>query len=170
MGEPMVNIFHALKNIVETYLEVVVVLPVHLNPQVRRSAQQILGGLDRVKLIAPLDYADFANLMARCYLVLTDSGGLQEEAPALGRPVLVFRERTERPEAVMAGTVKLVGTDRLRIIQATSDLLTDEAEYSRMATAVNPYGDGKAADRIVQALRYFFRLTEQPADEYRSEL
>lgn len=170
LGEPMVNIFHALKNIVETYLEVVVVLPVHLNPQVRRSAQQILGGLDRVKLIAPLDYADFANLMARCYLVLTDSGGLQEEAPALGRPVLVFRERTERPEAVMAGTVKLVGTDRLRIIQATSDLLTDEAEYSRMATAVNPYGDGKAADRIVQALRYFFRLTEQPADEYRSEL
>lgn len=170
LGEPMVNIFHALKNIVETYLEVVVVLPVHLNPQVRRSAQQILGGLDRVKLIAPLDYADFANLMARCYLVLTDSGGLQEEAPALGRPVLVFRERTERPEAVMAGTVKLVGTDRLRIIQATSDLLTDEAKYSRMATAVNPYGDGKAADRIVQALRYFFRLTEQPADEYRSEL
>lgn len=170
LGEPLNHICYALQTIVETHHDVVVVWPVHLNPQVQRPARQILGGLERVKLIPPLDYADFANLMARCYLVLTDSGGLQEEAPALGRPVLVLRERTERPEALLAGTVKLVGTDRHRIVQSTSVLLTDAEEYGRMATAVNPYGDGKAAERIVQALLFYFQLTDQPVDEYRSEL
>ena len=169
-GKPMENIFQALTTIVKEFPDVEVVLPVHLNPQVRAAAHRILGGQERVHLIAPLAYGDFVNLMARCYLVLTDSGGLQEEAPALGRPVLVLRETTERPEAVVAGTVKMVGTDGDRIFQAVATLLQNVEEYSRMANAVNPYGDGKAAERIVQAIRYFFKLTTQPGEEYGSEL
>ncbi len=167
LGERMENIFLAIKEIVENNPETEVVLPVHLNPVVQQSALQILGGVERVRLIAPLEYEEFINLMNRCYLVLTDSGGLQEEAPALGKPVLVLRNTTERPEAVAAGTVRLIGTDRGTIVRETTTLLTNKIEYQKMAEAVNPYGDGKAAERIFQAILYHFKCTDQPVKEYR---
>ena len=131
-----------------------VIFPVHRNPKVREIVQEELGRLPRTHLIDPLDYEPFANLMARVFIVLTDSGGVQEEAPALGKPVLVLRDTTERPEAVAAGTVRLVGTDEQRIYGETMRLLTDPAAYRRMAEAVNPYGDGRAAQRIIEAILY----------------
>ena len=140
MGEPMQHIYLAIKELVQEFPDIMVVFPVHKNPAVRQVAQKFLGDLERVKLIEPLDYEPFANLMNKAYLVLTDSGGLQEEAPSLGKPVLVLRDNTERPEAVAAGTVKLVGTDKERIYQETKQLLTDNNAYNRMAHAVNPYG------------------------------
>ncbi|HHZ16121.1 MAG TPA: UDP-N-acetylglucosamine 2-epimerase (non-hydrolyzing) [Clostridia bacterium] len=156
LGEPLRQIYAALRDIVEEFPDVVVVFPVHKNPAVRRVANELLGGMDRIKLIEPLDYLPFGNLMDRSYLVLTDSGGLQEEAPSLGKPVLVLRENTERPEAVEAGTVKLVGLAKEKIYQATKQLLTDQAAYNQMAKAVNPYGDGKASRRIVESLQHFW--------------
>ena len=128
--------------------------------------RQELGGVERVHLIDPLDYEPFANLMHRSYLILTDSGGVQEEAPALGKPVLVLRDTTERPEAVAAGTVKLIGTDRSRVYSEAKGLLTDAAEYSRMAESCNPYGDGKAARRIVQAILYHYGLAAEGPDRF----
>ena len=153
LGEPMRHVYKALKQLTEEFDDVEVVFPVHKNPKVREVVNEELGGLAKVHLIDPLDYEPFANLMHRAYLILTDSGGVQEEAPALGKPVLVLRDTTERPEAVDAGTVKLIGTDRERVYEEAKKLLTDEAEYSRMAESVNPYGDGKAAARIVARLR-----------------
>lgn len=170
LGARMERIFRAVREIVETHPEVEVIFPVHLNPGIQELARRVLGGLAQVKLIPPLDYEAFVNLMDRCYLVLTDSGGLQEEAPALGKPVLVFRDTTERPEALAAGTVKLVGTDPEKIITETVSLLVNPDLYRQMATAVNPYGDGKAAERILQAIRYYFKLGVQPVDEYKSSL
>lgn len=149
-GEPLENICNAIKDAVEAFGDIEVVYPVHLNPIVRNTANEILGGIDRVHLIDPLDVEDMHNLMSRCYLVLTDSGGLQEEAPALGRPVLVLRTETERPEAVQAGTVRVVGVDREVIFNNTKELLENEASYNKMAKAVNPYGDGHASERIVK--------------------
>ena len=149
----MGRIFKALRHIVELFPDVQVVFPVHKNPLVRSTVQEVLGDLPRVTLIEPLDYEPFVNLMAKAYIVLTDSGGLQEEAPSLGKPVLVLRDTTERPEAVEAGTVSLVGTGYEEIFNETKRLLTDQAYYDKMANAVNPYGDGKASQRIVRALR-----------------
>ncbi|KYH33620.1 non-hydrolyzing UDP-N-acetylglucosamine 2-epimerase [Neomoorella mulderi] len=165
-GEPMREIFTALRDLVKRYEDTVVVFPVHYNPRVRELAGEILGNRERIYLIEPLDYEPFVNLMARSYLVLTDSGGLQEEAPALGKPVLVLREVTERPEAVAAGTVRLVGTGYQEILAAAGELLEDREIYLRMAHAVNPYGDGQASRRIRGALRHYFGLTIARPQEF----
>jgi UDP-N-acetylglucosamine 2-epimerase (non-hydrolysing) len=151
-GQPFENICMALREIVRRNPDVQVVYPVHMNPNVREPAHRILNGHQRLHLIEPLPYEPFAHLMNQVYLVLTDSGGIQEEAPALGKPVLVMRRETERPEAVAAGTVKLVGTDTDSIVAETERLLADGAAYERMARAVSPYGDGHAAERIVKIL------------------
>jgi len=156
IGNPMIEIFTAVKNIITANQDVEVVFPVHKNPIVRGIANDILKGLDRVHLIEPLDYLPFANLMGKCYMIMTDSGGIQEEAPSLGKPVLVLRDTTERPEALNAGTAKLAGTDAGSIAAHTQRLLDDKLEYARMANAANPYGDGKAANRIVKALADYF--------------
>ena len=161
LGKPLENIFHALKTIVLKYPDVEVVYPVHLNPAVQEPAKAILGGVGRVHLINPIQVQDMHNLMAKSYLVLTDSGGLQEEAPSLGKPVLVARNETERPEAVQAGTVKVIGTELERVVSETSLLLDDDAEYQRMARSVNPYGDGHASERILEAIRYWFGITDK---------
>lgn len=152
LGQPLENICYAVKRIVETFKDVEVVYPVHMNPAVRDTAMAILGEIDRVHLIHPLDVEDMHNLMARSYLVMTDSGGLQEEAPACGVPVLVLRTETERPEAVAAGTVKVVGVDENVIFSQAKLLLSDRKAYDEMAHAVNPYGDGHASERIVKAI------------------
>lgn len=165
-GEPMAHIFQAVRRLHETLPEVQFIFPIHKNPKVRELATQILGGLDRVHMIEPLDYEPFANAMARVDLILTDSGGLQEEAPALGKPVLVLRDTTERPEAVTAGTVALVGTDEDLIYDTAYTLLTDEAAYHKMANAVNPYGDGKACGRITAAIAYHFGLRQDRPENW----
>jgi len=166
LGEPMREIYRALREVVEDHPDVEVVFPVHKNPAVRGVVEEELGGLDRVRLIEPMDYQPFANLINRCHLVLSDSGGLQEEAPSLGKPVLVLRNTTERPEAVEAGTVRLVGTAREAVAAETNRLLEDRAFYDKMANAVNPYGDGQASARIVQAIRYKFSLSEHKPEEF----
>ena len=166
LGEPMRHVYEALKQLVEEFSDVEIIFPVHKNPKVREIVDAVLGGLSQVHLIDPLDYEPFANLMSRATVILTDSGGVQEEAPALGKPVLVLRDTTERPEAVEAGTVKLIGTDRQRVFDETHRLLTDPTEYARMAEAINPYGDGRAAQRIVRALLRYYRLTDDPFEEF----
>ena len=166
LGEPMRHVYKALKQLVDEFPDIEVVFPVHKNPKVREVVRQELGGVERVHLIDPLDYEPFANLMHRSYLSLTDSGGVQEEAPALGKPVLVLRDTAERPEAVAAGTVKLIGTDRSRVYSEAKGLLTDAAEYSRMAESCNPYGDGRAARRIVQAILYHYGLAAEGPDRF----
>lgn len=166
LGQPMVQIFRAIRTLHERFPDVHYYFPMHKNPRVRALAHEALDELERVHLFEPLDYAPFANLMARMDLVLTDSGGMQEEAPALGKPVLVLRDTTERPEAVDAGTVKLVGCDTTRIVDTVSELFTDETAYSEMERAVNPYGDGQACNRIINALRYYFGLTENRPEDW----
>jgi len=151
-GQGFENICHALKDIAAAHNDVEIIYPVHLNPNVQEPVRRILGDTLHVHLIAPQDYLPFVWLMDRSYLIITDSGGVQEEAPSLGKPVLVMRDTTERPEAVTAGTVKLVGTDREKIIAEARLLLNDEAAYQRMSIAHNPYGDGKAAARIFESL------------------
>ncbi len=151
-GEPLQNICEAVKNLVERNPNLQVVYPVHLNPNVQETVHKILGNLDRIKLIEPLEYAPFASLMKEAYLILTDSGGVQEEAPSLGKPVLVLRDETERPEAVEFGTVKLVGSNQEKIVSEVEDLIRSEEKYAEMANKTNPYGDGKAAERIVKVL------------------
>ena len=152
LGEPMRNVYKALRKVLETHADVEAIFPVHKNPKVREIVQEELGGLDRVHLIEPMDYEPFANLMGKMDIVLTDSGGIQEEAPALGKPVLVLRDTTERPEAVDAGTVKLIGTAYEDVLRETNLLLDDSAHYKKMAEAANPYGDGKACERIIRAI------------------
>ena len=152
LGEPMRHVYRALKSVLETHENVEAIFPVHKNPKVREIVNQELGHLSRVHLIEPMDYEPFANLMAKVDIVLTDSGGIQEEAPALGKPVLVLRDTTERPEAVEAGTVKLIGTAYEDVLQETNRLLDDEEHYRSMAEAANPYGDGKACERIIKAI------------------
>lgn len=169
LGEPMRHVYKALKDLTERFDDVHVVFPVHKNPKVRVVVNEELGGLKKVHLIDPLDYEPFANLMNRADLVLTDSGGIQEEAPALGKPVLVLRDTTERPEAVEAGTVKLIGTDRDRVYDETALLLTDKDEYERMAKAANPYGDGKASERIITAILNHFKLSDKPFEEFKAK-
>lgn len=152
LGEPLENICRAVKRLVEDFEDIEVVYPVHLNPAVRDTAFSILGGMDRVKLIDPVNADELHNAIKRGYMVLTDSGGLQEEAPSLGKPVLVLRNETERPEAVDAGTVKIAGVDENVIYDMAKELITDKEEYDKMAHAVNPYGDGHASERIVRAI------------------
>ncbi|MBE6564519.1 MAG: UDP-N-acetylglucosamine 2-epimerase (non-hydrolyzing) [Ruminococcaceae bacterium] len=152
LGEPMKHMFSAIRRLVEETPDVKAIYPIHLNPQVRETADAILGGCDRIKLIEPLDVLDFHNVLSRSYLVLTDSGGIQEEAPSLGKPVLVMRDTTERPEGIAAGTLKLVGTDEDTIYAAFRMLLTDRAAYEAMSRAANPYGDGHACERIADIL------------------
>ncbi len=156
-GEPMRNIFLALRDLVAAHEDAELVYPVHPSPAVRAAASEILGGVPRIHLIDPLNTEDMHNLMAHACLVLTDSGGLQEEAPALGKPVLVLRRETERPEAVEAGTVAMAGVERQRIFDLAEKLLTDPAAYAKMAHAVNPYGDGHASERIADAVENWFR-------------
>ena len=166
LGEPMRHVYRAMRRLVDEFEDVEIVFPVHKNPKVREVVQEELGGLSKVHLIDPLDYEPFANLMHRSYLILTDSGGVQEEAPALGKPVLVLRDTTERPEAVAAGTVKLIGTDEKVVYDEAKLLLTDGEEYSRMSEACNPYGDGKASRRIIQAILYHYGLAEEKPEPF----
>jgi len=163
-GRGFENICYALAELVRRHADIEILYPVHLNPNVREPVFRILGGLPAVHLIEPVEYLPFVHLMDRAHLIVTDSGGIQEEAPALGKPVLVMREVTERPEAVEAGTVRLVGTDFARIVEETSRLLTDPVAYRRMATAINPYGDGRAAERIERALELAHGLVPAATD------
>ena len=159
-GEPMRRVFKTLRHMVDEHSEIEVVYPVHLSPSVQAAAKEILGDHDRIHLIAPLDVFDFHNLASRSYFIMSDSGGVQEEAPSLGKPVLVLRDTTERPEGVKAGTLKLVGTDPDKVKEAMTSLLTEEALYKEMSEAPNPYGDGKASERIVQAIKVYFNLED----------
>jgi len=163
-GEPMKQIMLALRQVAEENPDVELVYPVHLSPVVREAVDAYLRGTERVHLIDPLPADEMHNLMARCYMVMTDSGGLQEEAPALGKPVLVLRRETERPEAVAAGTVRLAGVDREKIVAMANELIRDTAAYAAMAHAVNPYGDGNACRRIADAILWHFGRGEKPAD------
>ena len=165
-GQPMEHIMGALRRLAETFPEAELVYPVHLSPVVQEAAHKGLDGLSNVHLIAPLTAGEMHNLMARCYLVMTDSGGLQEEAPALGKPVLVLRRETERPEAVEAGTVQMAGTEEAKIFRMASRLLSDEAAYAAMAHAVNPYGDGHACKRIADAIEWKFGLRQDKPEEF----
>ena len=169
LGEPMRHVYQALRHLIEEFEDVEIVFPVHKNPKVREVVNQELGGLAKVHLVDPLDYEPFANLMHRSYLILTDSGGVQEEAPALGKPVLVLRDTTERPEAVEAGTVKLIGTDKDVVYREAKELLTNQQEYNRMSEACNPYGDGKASQRIIQAILYHYGLSEAKPEPFKAK-
>ena len=152
LGEPMHNMFRAIRRVMEEHPDVKAIYPIHMNPTVRKAADEELGNLDRVHIIEPLEVLDFHNFLARSYMILTDSGGIQEEAPSLGKPVLVMRDTTERPEGIKAGTLKLVGTDEEVIYNNFKTLLEDESEYQAMAKASNPYGDGFACKRIADIL------------------
>ena len=152
LGEPMRNMFRAIKRIVDEHKDIKAIYPIHMNPVVREAANEILGGCDRIRIIEPLDVLDFHNFLARSYLILTDSGGIQEEAPSLGKPVLVMRDTTERPEGIAAGTLKLVGSNEEVIYKNFKLLLENKAEYEKMSCASNPYGDGFASKRIADIL------------------
>ncbi len=165
-GAPLDHVFRALRRIVDDHAGVSIVYPVHLNPNVQKSAQAVLGNHPRIHLISPVDYLDMVHLMEKSHLVVTDSGGIQEEAPALGKPVLVLRKVTERPEAVSAGTAKVIGVDEAHVYQAIHELLSNQHSYDQMANAVNPYGDGKATLRILDAIRFHFKLWSQRPAEF----
>ena len=167
-GEPMAAIMRAVRKLAEAHPEVTVVYPVHLSPVVQQAAHSGLDGLSNVLLIDPIDVEQMHNLMARAYLVLTDSGGLQEEAPALGKPVLVMRRETERPEAIAAGTARLAGVEEQTIVSMTEELLESPTAYEKMAKAVNPYGDGNACARIEQAIAWYFGLTSERPEHFQA--
>ena len=152
LGEPMRNMFRAIRRVMDEHPDVKAIYPIHMNPIVRKTANEILGGDERIHIIEPLDVLDFHNFQARSYLILTDSGGIQEEAPSLGKPVLVMRDTTERPEGIQAGTLKLVGTEEEAIYKSFKELLENDESYEKMAHASNPYGDGKACQRIADIL------------------
>lgn len=156
LGEPMRHIFKAVKRIVDEFSDIKVIYPIHMNPKVREVASEVFDGCDRIRLIEPLEVFDFHNFQNKSYIILTDSGGIQEEAPSLGKPVLVLRDTTERPEGIKAGTLKLVGTDEEVIYEETKKLLTNINEYEKMSKASNPYGDGHASERIVDAIVKYF--------------
>lgn len=156
LGEPMRHIFKAVKRIVDEFSDIKVIYPIHMNPKVREVASEVFDGCDRIRLIEPLEVFDFHNFQNKSYIILTDSGGIQEEAPSLGKPVLVLRDTTERPEGIKAGTLKLVGTDEEVIYEETKKLLTYIDEYEKMSKASNPYGDGHASERIVDAIVKYF--------------
>ncbi|PRX35665.1 UDP-N-acetylglucosamine 2-epimerase [Orenia metallireducens] len=163
------NIFNAVYDLTLANPELEFIFPMHLNPRVREVANDILGGLERVHLIEPLSYKEFANLMAKVYLIMTDSGGIQEEAPSLGKPVLVLRDTTERPEAIAAGTVKLIGTEKDTINYVVNSLINNEEKYSQMASAINPYGDGLASRRIMEMILYYFGYSNEKIEEFIGE-
>lgn len=165
-GEPMRRVFKVIREVVESREDVEVIYPVHLSPAVQEAAKEILGNTERIHLISPLDVVDFHNLAARSYFIMTDSGGVQEEAPSLGKPVLVLRDTTERPEGVEAGTLKLVGTESEKVKKEMEELLDNDAEYQRMTQAKNPYGDGKASERILDAIAYYFGVTDKKLIEF----
>lgn len=167
LGEPLKNICMALRHIVESYPDIRIIYPVHLNPAVREVVFSILGSVERVSLIDPVGVDDLHNAMSRCYMVMTDSGGLQEEAPSLAKPVVVLRNVTERPEAVQAGTVVVAGIEKQRIVNIAKQLIEDKGIYDRMAKAANPYGDGHASERIVKALLYEFGKTPDRVEDFR---
>ena len=157
LGEPMRHMFKAIKRIVDEHADIKVVYPIHMNPLVRNTAKEIFGEHPRIRLIEPLEVFDFHNLINRSYLILTDSGGIQEEAPSLGKPVLVLRDTTERPEGIAAGTLKLAGTDENNIYQLMKELIESQDAYNQMAHAANPYGDGKASVRIADFIENLFK-------------
>ena len=161
-GEPMRRVFRTLRQVVEAHDDVEVIYPVHLSPAVQEAAKEILSNHPQIHLIDPLDVVDFHNIAARSYFIMSDSGGVQEEAPSLGKPVLVLRDTTERPEGVTAGTLKLVGTESENIREAMETLLTDETVYHQMSQASNPYGDGRTSERIVEAIAHYFGYADRP--------
>ena len=165
-GEPMRRVFKVMKQVVDTHDDVEIIYPVHLSPRVQEVAKEVLGDDPRIHLIDPLDVVDFHNLAKRSYFIMTDSGGVQEEAPSLGKPVLVLRDTTERPEGVKAGTLKLVGTEVDKVHDEMVKLLENKSEYDKMANAKNPYGDGRASERIMNAIYYYFNkdIAERPED------
>jgi UDP-N-acetylglucosamine 2-epimerase (non-hydrolysing) len=165
-GDPQRHIFAATRRLLDEFADLALIFPVHPNPTVARPAHDMLGGHPRAYLFEPFDYTTTVAVMKAATLILTDSGGIQEEAPALGRPVLVLRETTERPEGIDAGTASLVGTDEGRILAAARQLLTDPAAYARMSRARNPYGDGRASERIVGTLRHYFGFTPTSPEEF----
>ncbi|HCX3692620.1 TPA: non-hydrolyzing UDP-N-acetylglucosamine 2-epimerase [Staphylococcus aureus] len=165
IGQPMENIFKAVRRLIDEYTDLALVYPMHKNPKVREVAQKILGSHDRIELIEPLDVVDFHNFAKNSYFILTDSGGIQEEAPSFNKPVLVLRSVTERPEGVEAGTLKVIGTNKQNVYQAAKELIDDERLYHQMSEASNPYGDGFASERIVNHIKYYLNLiTEKPSD------
>jgi UDP-N-acetylglucosamine 2-epimerase (non-hydrolysing) len=170
LGSALEDICRALRDLLSTRTDLQVLFPVHLNPKVRETVESLLGDLDRAWLVDPLDYLDFVHSMKCADVIITDSGGVQEESPALGKPVLVIRDTTERPEAIEAGTARLVGTARQNIVAAVSQLLDDPAEYARMKHAINPYGDGHAATRIVDSIRHFFGLVAASPQPFQADL
>ncbi|RHW44289.1 UDP-N-acetylglucosamine 2-epimerase (non-hydrolyzing) [Bombilactobacillus bombi] len=165
-GEPMRQVFQAMRDVVQEYSDVEIIYPVHLNPIVQQTAQEILGNQERIHLIEPLDVLDFHNLIDRSYFIMSDSGGVQEEAPALGKPVLVLRDTTERPEGVAAGTLKLVGTQYSHVKHEMEQLLNNQQEYQLMAQAKNPYGDGHASERMCAAICYHFQQLDQRPEDF----
>ena len=164
LGEPMKAVFEAIRRVADEYTHTQFIFPMHKNPAVRKSANETLGHLPNVSLIEPLDVIDFHNYAKQSYLILTDSGGVQEEAPSLGVPVLVLRDQTERPEGVAAGTLRLVGTDSQTVYTTIKELFDDPTAYEKMAKASNPYGDGKASERITEAIAHYFQLADRPRD------
>ena len=170
LGEPHRNIFRAVKRLADEFEDIAIVYPVHLNPAVQEPAKEILGGHPRIRLTDPLDLVDMYNFYPHTHLILTDSGGLQEEAPSYGVPVLVLRDTTERPEGIDAGTLELVGTDEERVYARAKALLTDEALYAKMSRAANPYGDGRASQRIADAIEHHFGLTGERPEPFKPAL
>ncbi|AVP35483.1 non-hydrolyzing UDP-N-acetylglucosamine 2-epimerase [Staphylococcus felis] len=167
IGKPMEHIFKAVRRIVDEVDDVVIVYPMHKNPKVREIAYQYLNNHERIELIEPLEVIDFHNFAAQAHLILTDSGGVQEEAPSLGKPVLVLRDTTERPEGVEAGTLKLIGTEEEDVYQHTKELLMNQSEYERMSIAQNPYGDGLASERICENIKYYYGLTQNKPEPFK---
>lgn len=169
LGEPMERMFKAIRRLADQHEEIAIVYPVHLNPVVQETASRILGEHDRIHLIKPLDVIDFHNFEARAHLILSDSGGVQEEAPSFGVPVLVLRDTTERPEGIEAGTLKLVGTDEEEIYNVAHQLLSDQSAYDAMSKTANPYGDGQASERIADAILYHFGIAKEPPEVFNPE-
>jgi len=168
-GEPLRKTCHAINKIIDEHPDVSVIFPLHKNPEIRRNVREILQNKKDILLLDTLDYDDMINLMSNSYIILTDSGGIQEEAPSLGKPVLVLRDETERPEAVKAGVVKLIGTDEERICSEVDSLLNSREKYMEMSKNINPYGDGKASGRIVKKILYYFKLINQSPDEFKAK-
>ncbi|MCH4476981.1 UDP-N-acetylglucosamine 2-epimerase (non-hydrolyzing) [Staphylococcus haemolyticus] len=168
VGQPMIDIYKAMRKIVDEYEDIVIVSPLHLNPKVRELAYEYLGEHERIELIEPLDVVDFHNFANKAYLILTDSGGIQEEAPSLNKPVLVLRDVTERPEGVTAGTLKVVGTDFDNVFKSTTEILENQMIYDQMALTQNPYGDGNASLRISESIKYYFGLTSKMPKSFNS--
>lgn len=168
-GEPLKEVCQAINKIIDKHIDISVIFPLHKNPEIRRNVKEILENKKDILLLDALDYDDMVNLMSRSYLILTDSGGIQEESPSLGKPVLVLRDETERPEAVEAGVVKLVGTDKERVYNEVETLLNSRDKYMEMSKSISPYGDGKASERIVKKILYYFNLIEKAPDEFKTK-